>query len=401
MKIVLAHNYYQQAGGEDQCVAAEAAMLRDNGNTVIPYFLHNDAINDMGRLQVALRTVWSRPAHHELRALVRAERPDVVHFHNTFPLISPAAYYAVRAEKVPVIQTLHNFRLLCPNALFFRDGKVCEDCLGKSIPWPGVVHKCYRGSRAASATVAAMTATHRALGTWRHAVDRYIALTEFGRQKFIEGGLPADRIEVKANFVYPDPGPAAGAGRYAVYVGRLSAEKGIDTLLSAWRQLGGAVPLKIVGTGPLAESVAAAQDAGIECLGAQPLDAVYELIGGAEFLVLPSQCYENFPRVVVEAFAKGTPVIASDLGAMARVVDHGRTGLRFPPGDAVGLAAQVRRLLGDPSERLRMRGEARREYEAKYTAESNYRQLMAIYEQALRAVPDTRKARCQHAPSPL
>ena len=135
MKIVLAHNYYQQAGGEDQCVAAEAAMLRDNGNTVIPYFLHNDAINDMGRLQVALRTVWSRPAHHELRALVRAERPDVVHFHNTFPLISPAAYYAVRAEKVPVIQTLHNFRLLCPNALFFRDGKVCEDCLGKSIPF--------------------------------------------------------------------------------------------------------------------------------------------------------------------------------------------------------------------------------------------------------------------------
>src|SRR5581483_9761958 len=194
----------------------------------------------------AARTVWSRPAYRVLRELLRAHRPAVAHFHNTFPLISPAAYYACRAERVPVVQTLHNFRLLCPNALFFRDGRVCEDCLGKAVPWPGVAHKCYRGSRSASAAVCTMLTVHRALGTWHTAVDRFIALTDASRRKFVAGGLPADKIAVKANFVDPDPGPGTGAGGYGVFVGRLSAEKGVGTLLKAWQQLGRDVPLKIV-----------------------------------------------------------------------------------------------------------------------------------------------------------
>jgi glycosyltransferase involved in cell wall biosynthesis len=403
MKVLIAHNYYQQAGGEDQCVAAETAMLRAYGHEVIRYDLHNDAIKGMGRLRVALRTLWSRQARREVRDLIRAERPDVVHFHNTFPLISPAAYHAARAEKVPVVQTLHNFRLLCPNALFFREGKVCEDCLGKSVPWPGVLHKCYRGSRSASATVAAMVTTHRVLGTWRKAVDRYIALTEFGRQKFVEGGLPADRIVVKPNFVYPDPGPGRGAGGYAVFVGRLSPEKGVETLLAAWKELGGAVPLKVVGDGPLAPAVAeaAASGARIEWLGSKRLEEVYELIGEALFLVLPSQCYENFPRVVTEAYAKGTPVIVSDLGAMARVVDHGRTGLRFEPGNPSALIARARQLLASPEALGRMRQEARREYEEKYTAEANHRALLAIYEQARGGAPVPSDDRGRRAPISL
>jgi glycosyltransferase involved in cell wall biosynthesis len=389
MKILIAHNYYQQAGGEDQCVAAEVALLRAHGHEVIPYCLHNDAINTMGRLQAAARTLWSRHAYRELRELLRQHRPQIAHFHNTFPLISPAAYYAARAESVPVVQTLHNFRLLCPNALFFREGRVCEDCLGRTVPWPGVVHKCYRGSRGASAAVAAMLATHRLFGTWRGAVDVYIALNEFSREKFIQGGLPADRIVVKPNFVYPDPGPGDGKGGYAVYVGRLSAEKGVDTLLKAWKEVGQAMPLKIVGDGPLASGVqlAAAENAGIEWLGKQSLDKVYELMGAAAFLVLPSECYENFPRVVSEAFAKGTPVVASNLGAMARLVEHGRTGLLFEPGISMDLAAQVRRLLNDPRELARMQAAARQEYEEKYTAQSNYRTLMGIYERALAPAP--------------
>src|SRR5436190_17345829 len=197
MKVLVAHNYYQQAGGEDQCFAAEVDLLRANGQEVIEYRADNHAIDGMSRLSVAARTIWNRKTYREVRALIRDHRPQVAHFHNTFPLISPAAYYAARAERVGVIQTLHNFRLLCPNALFFRDGRVCEDCLGKSVPWPGVVHKCYRDSRSASAAVTTLLTVHRVLGTWHQAVDTYIALTETSRRKFVEGGLPVDKVVVK------------------------------------------------------------------------------------------------------------------------------------------------------------------------------------------------------------
>jgi glycosyltransferase involved in cell wall biosynthesis len=385
MKILVAHNYYKQPGGEDQCVAAEVALLRAHGHDVILYNVHNDALDSLSRFQAASRTIWSRPAYRAVRELIRTHRPQVAHFHNTFPLISPAAYSAARAENVAVVQTLHNFRLLCPNALFFRNGHVCEDCLGKSIPWPGILHRCYRDSRATSAAVAAMLAVHRALGTWRQAVDVYIALTEFGRRKFIAGGLPADKLAVKSNFVYPDPGPGTGMGGYGIFVGRLSAEKGLPTLLRAWQSLGGSVPLKIVGDGPLRREVveAATQIPGIEWVGSKPPEVVYALIGAARFLVLPSECFETFGRVAIEAYAKGTPVIASNLGAMAELVDHGRTGLHFQPGNAGDLAAKVQCLLTDAAQCQRLRQGARAEYERKYTVDSNYRVLRAIYEQAL------------------
>jgi glycosyltransferase involved in cell wall biosynthesis len=391
MNILAAHNFYKQPGGEDQCVAAEVAMLKSHGHEVTQYFLRNESIDAMSRLQVGSRTIWSGPAFRELRQLFRTHRPQIAHFHNTFPLISPAAYYAARAENVRVVQTLHNFRLCCANALLFRDGDVCENCLGKSIPWPAIVHKCYHDSRAASATIATMLTAHRVLGTWRKLIDVYIALTEFGRRKLIEGGLPADKIAVKSNFAYPDPGPGAGAGGYAVFVGRLSAEKGVETLLKAWRHLGGSLPLRLVGDGPLAGAVreAAAKDASIQWLGNVPLEAVYTLVGEAAFLVLPSQCYENFPRVVIEAFAKGTPVIASKLGGMAEIVDDGRTGLHFKPGDSADLAVKVRSLLADPLQLTRMRQAARQRFDQYFTADANHKSLMAIYEKALSGRPQT------------
>jgi glycosyltransferase involved in cell wall biosynthesis len=388
MNILVAHNFYREPGGEDQCVAAEVAVLKAHGHDVSQYYLRNDSIDAINRLRLSARTIWSRPAFRDLKRLFRTYRPQIAHFHNTLPLISPAAYYAARAENVRVVQTLHNFRLCCVNAVLFRDGKVCESCLGLAIPWHGIVHRCYRGSLAASAAVTTMTAAHRLLGTWRNAVDVYIAPSDFSRSKLVEGGLPADQIVVKPNFVHADPGPGSGNGGYAVYVGRLSAEKGVETLLKAWCRLGGTLPLKIVGDGPLAASVhEASMRGGIHWLRSVSHETVLDVIGDAAFLILPSQCYETFGRVVVEAFAKGTPAIVSGMGAMAELVDDGHTGLHFKPGDAEDLVIQIRRLLADPLKLGQMREAARRKFVQRYTADANHRMLMAIYERALGGQP--------------
>ena len=233
MKCLLVHNHYQCAGGEDSVFEDEAALLEDRGHEVVRYTVHNDSIRDGSRWKVAKNTVWNRRVHAELKALMLREKPDVMHCTNTFPLISPAAYYAARAAGVPVVQSLHNYRIMCAGSLLMRDGAVCEKCVGRSIGLPGVIHGCYRGSRAGSAVVAALQSVHWALGTWTRMVDAYIVLNEFAREKFIAGGLPADKLYVKPNFVHPDPQLGTGRGGYAIFVGRLSQEKGISTLLAA------------------------------------------------------------------------------------------------------------------------------------------------------------------------
>lgn len=386
MKILVVHNRYQQAGGEDQVFLEETALLEDRGHEVTRYELHNDRIETMNRATLAKKTLWNGAVYRELGELLRRERPYVAHFHNTFPLVSPAGYYAARAAGVPVVQTLHNYRLLCPNALFYRDGGPCEDCLGKAVTWPGVVHGCYRGSPVASAVVTGMLTAHRAARTYAKTVDAYIALTEFARRKFVEGGLPEEKILVKPNFVSPDPGAGQGRGGFALFVGRLSPEKGIGTLLEAWERPGGRVPLKVVGDGPLTGNVvsAAARHPGIEYLGRKPAEEVRALMKEAAVLVFPSEWYETFGRVAAEAFAAGTPVVAADIGAIAEIVEDGKTGLRFRPGDAGHLAAQVGLVLSDPAAYARMRREARAEFEARYTAGRNYGMLMEIYESVSR-----------------
>jgi glycosyltransferase involved in cell wall biosynthesis len=386
MRILVCHNYYQQAGGEDQVFADEARLLESRGHQVIRLTRDNAVIGRrQGACRTAWQTIWSRDTYCEARALIRRERPHVVHCTNTFPLISPSIYYAARAEGVPVVQSLHNYRLLCANSLLLRDGHVCESCLGKMTLWRGVLHGCYRQSRAGSAVVAAMVAAHRLAGTWTRAVCRYVAMSRFSRSKFIAGGLPADRIAVKPNFVPSDPGPGTGGGGYAVFVGRISAEKGIEVLLDAWQRLGRRTALAVVGDGPLAGRVRAAarSNPAIRWLGRQPADRVLSILGEASCLVLPSLCYENCPKTLLEAFAKGTPAIVSRRGAMAEMVDEGRTGLAFRPGDSRSLAEAVAELLNHPARAACMRVAARREYESKYTAEANYRALLAIYRDAI------------------
>lgn len=382
MKLLLVHNSYQQPGGEDQVVTSELELLASHGHEVLRYTAHNDAVSQLSKLSLGLRTSWSRTTYREMRAVLRRERPQLVHVHNTLPLLSPAVYYAAGAAGVPVVQTLHNYRLLCPQALLLRRQRICEDCVGRRVAWPGIVHACYRHSRSATSAVVVMLSVHRFLGTWTGRVSRYIALTEFMRQKLIAGGLPEKQIVVKPNFVAPDPGMGNHCGRYALFVGRLSPEKGIRTLLRAWEAVGRRMPLKIAGDGPL-QDLARGSPPGVEWLGRVRHEDVLGLMKRASILVFPSECYEGFPTTIAEAFATGLPVVASHLGAMAEIVQDRQTGLFFTPGDATDLAAKIELALDYPDELIGMGRRARGEYEAKYTAERNYRLLREIYQVVL------------------
>ncbi len=378
MKVLLVHNSYQQRGGEDEVFASEVDLLESHGHEVVRYTAHNDAVSQLSKLTLACKTSWSGTTYREMRALLERQRPHIVHVHNTLPLISPAVYYAAGAAQVPVVQTLHNYRLLCPNALLLREQRICEDCLGRRVAWPGIIHACYRQSRGATAAVAVMLSLHRLLGTWNRRVSRYIALTDFMRQKFIKGGFPANKIVVKPNFVATDPGKGDHRGRFALFVGRLSPEKGVQTLLRAWQYVDGRVPLKIAGAGSL-QNRADGSPPGVEWLGQQSREQVVALMKQAFVLVFPSECYEGFPTTIAEAFATGLPVLASFLGAMGEIVQHRQTGLLFTPGDANDLAANVAWAIDHPDELADMGRRARAEFEAKYTAERNYRLLCDIY----------------------
>lgn len=380
-RVLVVHNAYQHRGGEDSVVEGEIALLRARGHEVMTYTRHNDEITQLGKLALVRDTFWSARTVADMRRLLKTEKPDVIHVHNTFPLISPALYWAAADLKVAVVQTLHNFRTLCPQAMFLRNQQVCEDCLGK-LPWRGVLRRCYRNSPAQSAALAGMISMHRVLGTWNHKVTRYIALNEFCRQKFIEGGLPADRLVVKPNFVDFDS-PREVERKGFLFVGRLSAEKGIRTLVEAAHMVG-AAHIFVAGTGPEAGLLSAA--ANIDHLGQIERQQIGSQMEQAQALIMPSIWYETFGMVAIEAFASGTPVIASRLGAMKSLVSDGETGLLFNPGDAGDLAIKIRWAQENPAEMARMGQAARAHYENHFTAERNYQQLKAIYSDAIAEV---------------
>jgi glycosyltransferase involved in cell wall biosynthesis len=377
-RILVVHNAYQNRGGEDSVVEAEIALLRSHGHVVETLFSSNDDVAGMSSLALARQTVWSSRTTHDVADKISIFQPDVIHVHNTFPLISPSLYWAAERAGVPVVQTLHNFRLMCLNALFLRDGKVCEDCMGR-LPWRGVARACYRGSRAASAALAGMLTLHRGLGTYRNKVARYIALNEFCRNKFIEGGLPAERVVVKPNFVdFDAPVQVVRAG--FLFVGRLSTEKGVKTLAEAMA-LSPHARLRVAGDGPEAGLLEGM--AGVVRLGSLPGETVGGEMSGALALVVPSICYENFPRTIAEAFASGLPVIASRIGALADIVTDGETGLLFEPGNPRDLADKLAWAQAHPEQMAEMGRKARVQYEAEFSAEVNYRRLMEIYDEAM------------------
>ncbi|MBF0120235.1 MAG: glycosyltransferase family 4 protein [Desulfobacterales bacterium] len=381
MKVLLIHNYYKWSGGEDHVFLSEKALLENHGHEVLIYTKNNNELEKMNPLILGSKTIWNHDVYRELSEFVKKTKPNVVHFHNTFPIISPSAYYAIKKKNIPIIQTLHNFRLFCLNSNLLYQQNICEQCMGKLFPWKGVLRSCYR-SILPSLTLSAMNITHQILNTWKKKVDIFIALTDFSRQKFIEGGLPDNKILIKPNFFKSELQIKKRIGEYALFVGRLTDEKGINIIISAWENLKIKIPLKIIGDGPLYSKIKK-QNKEIEFLGQISRDHVISFMAKAKFLILPSICYENFPMTIPEAYSNSLPIIASNLGVMSSLIINNKTGLHFKAGDSKDLASKVEWAWLNPCEMIRMGENALKEYKTKYSEEINYKMLMNIYHEAI------------------
>jgi len=372
VRILILHSRYASgaSSGENRVVEDEVELLRSGGHDVHVWAPEPVGSSPRARAGLALRAVWSRSAAAEVRRLARAVRPDVIHVHNLFPMLSPAV---LRSTSAPVVVTLHNYRLLCLPAVFLRDGRACEDCLGK-FPWRGVVHRCYRGSAAGSAALAASLGVHRRAGTFDH-VAEFLAVSDFVRDKHIEAGFDPGRIRVKPNFVAAMP-RREGPGEEFVFLGRLSEEKGLDRLVAVWRDV--PARLVVVGDGPERARLEAAAPDTVEFRGAVPSAEVGEHLARARALVLPSICYEGAPRTVVEAFAAGVPVVANRHGALPTVVADGVSGLLVEASSPAGWRDALGRLLDDGVSRELGEG-AYAAWTTRYSPEQGLSDLEAAY----------------------
>lgn len=381
MNVLILHNAYQQAGGEDAVVRNEAALLERAGHRVALEIADNASIATFGdKLRASLRVGYDPARREWMRALLDREQPDLVHVHNFFPLLTPAVHAEAHASGVPVVQTLHNYRLFCADAMFQRGGIVCERCLHGSR-FNAVRYGCYRGSHLGSAAVVAMQRQAIDGGLLANNVARFIVLTEFARAKFAEGGLAPEKLVVKPNFLDRPETLPAGSRAGVLFVGRLSSEKGVEQLIRAWRRLP-QVPLTVAGDGPLRQRLQGAAPANVTFLGHVPMETVEAEMRRAAALIAPSLCYEGFPMTLVEAFANGLPAIVSGFGSLGEIVEPGVTGAHFVPGDEQAMAEAVERVLGDPAALRRMSANARATFEHRYTAERNLAMLEAIYADA-------------------
>jgi len=383
MIILIIHNHYLLRGGEDEVVQSEVNMLRHFGHKVVFYVRSNTEFESF-RLFKKIKTVlmdvfWSKDSYQAVRGIIQRERPDIVHVHNTFFLVSPSIYDACMVENVPVVQTLHNYRLLCPIGTFYRDGKICNDCLTKGLK-SSVINKCWKGSRIATLLLASIVKLIRWKRIFFRKVRRSIVLGEFSRKMFSTNGIPSNFISVKPNFLDFDPGTSSVQGTYALFIGALRDYKGIKTLVRAWRNVNDHFPLKMIGEGPLrGEMEKLMQDASIGLLGQKTLAEVIGYIRGALFVVVPSECYETCARVIVESFACGVPVLASDHGAMKELITDHETGVFFTANDAEDLAVKANYLISHTDLVNKMGVNARIEFKKRYTMEMNHTQLMDIY----------------------
>lgn len=391
LRVVLAHNHYGSAApsGENAVFEAERRLLQERGHEVLSFERHSDEIRSRGLRGLvtgALSTPWNPFAQRRLRDLLERERPDVLHVHNPFPLLSPAIFHAARALPVATVWTLHNHRPFCAAATLMRDGAPCTDCIDGRSPLPAVIHGCYRGSRAATLPLAAMIDLLGRTGTLTREVDAFVVLTDFQRDLVIRAGLPAARVHVKTNF-HPSPPlvkPWGEREARVLFAGRLGPEKGVRVLLDAWSLWPGAPLLEIAGDGP--ERGALEVQAGVLGLGDRvrflgqlaPAE-VERRMGGARLLAVPSLCFEGFPLVVRDAFGAGVPVVASRLGALAQIVEDGGNGLLFAPGDAADLRHRLAEAWADPGRLEALGAAARLSFERRCTADRSYETLLEVY----------------------
>lgn len=387
MKILYCHNFYQQTGGEDRVFYDECTMLKEYGHDVQTWTVHNDKLQSMGKLTAVKKTLWNSESYRTLTEKLKKFQPQVVHFGNTFPLISPASYWACKKQGASVVQTLHNFRIVCPSAGLFRNNDLCHDCVGKLFALPGVRNGCYRGSKLATGVTALMASWHRIYGTWHKAVDAFITLTDFSRKIFIEGGLPEDKLVIKPNFV-ADPEKAFSSDfprEGAIFVGRLVAEKGVDLILNVWKNLDENIRLTIVGDGPMKQEVQAAaeNDSRINWIPSLEHSEVLMKMRQAVVCLVPSRFYETFGLTTVESAAVGTPAIGSDIGATTEIIDHEKTGMLFSSGDWEMLKSSILRVVGDREFAADLGQRAREKFVQRYTKEANHGLLMDVYHSVL------------------
>lgn len=379
MKILVVHSRYKERGGEDVVYEQEVALLRRCGVNVATFEISNDLVDGMGVLELSRSLLWNTKSAEQLRERLK-DQYDLVHVHNFFPVLSPAIFHVCRSLNVPVVLTLHNYRLMCANAILYDGHGICEQCVGRNIPVPAITKSCYRNNRIASVGVVTMQVLHRLIGTWGKVINSFIVLTDFAKHKYIEAGFAEEKIYVKPNFVERRNLLERKIGDYALFVGRLVDEKGIAWLLDCWKRLNKKLPLVIIGDGPLKDRVVefSSEHDEVIWLGQVDREKVFELMAACRFLVFPSIWYEGFPMTIVEAMSLGVPVVATNVGAMASIIEHGRNGFLFDMLENDQFINLIDNLTIHMIEAAGCG--ALKTYFDKYTPERNFEYLIRIYE---------------------
>ncbi|SUV02268.1 glycoside hydrolase [Priestia megaterium] len=390
MKILVIHNYYQISGGEDRVLEEEIKLLTSNGVEVVKYFISNKEMDLKGlvnKIKLGINTVWSKQKYKEIKSLIKEVNPDLVHLHNTFPLLSPSVYYACQVMGKPVVQTLHNYRLGCPGAMLLRNNEVCEKCISGSL-LNSVKYGCYRNSRVQTVPLSTMLYTHRFLNTWNNKVDKYIALTNFAKEKFIQIGLNEDKITVKPNFIEKHIEVGIKKEDQVTFVGRISKEKGLHLLLAAWSKVGSKVntKLNVIGDGPLRKELESKYQhlSNVNFLGKLDSKDVLSYMSKSKYIIVPSIWYEGFPMTIIESYSVNTPVISSNIGSLKEVVINEVTGFHFENNNINSLENTLKKAL-HYSDYDKLQRNINEQYEKKYTPSANFKMLINIYEEVVRS----------------